>query len=157
MKTEKEVFFPLSQYSKELFQFRDVDADSYSALALAFIGDSVYELMIRSIVLNQYNTNVNILNRKTSMLAKATTQAKMLHLLVDSGILREREIQVYKRGRNAKSATPAKHATIQEYRTATGLEALFGWLYLKGEHERMEELMKLGLDYLKNSEGDKKQ
>ncbi|MGN0298577.1 MAG: Mini-ribonuclease 3 [Lachnospiraceae bacterium] len=146
MDSEKKqaVFFPMSEYSKKLFELKQVDINTYSPLALAFIGDSVYELMIRTLVLNQHNTNVNILNKKKSMLVKAAAQAQMAYLLMP--YLTEQEQQVFKRGRNAKSGTSAKNASIQDYRVATGLEALFGWLYLSGEHTRALELLKLGLD-----------
>lgn len=155
MEVVREVIFPFSEKSKELFQLRTVDADSYSPLALAFMGDNVYELIIRTVVLNRYNTNVNKLNQKTSHLAKASTQARMVRLLLENDYLTEEEIRVYKHGRNAKSATVAKHATISEYRMATGLEALLGWLYLCGAHGRILEIVKQGLDYLCEDEEKK--
>lgn len=151
-KEVREVMFPMSEKSKELFHLKTVDVNSYSPLALAFMGDNVYELVIRTLVLNQSNTNVNKLNQKTSHLAKAGTQARMVQFLLDSDYLTENEAAVYRRGRNAKSSTMAKNATISEYRMATGLEALLGWLYLSGEHVRILEVMRQGLEYLHREE-----
>lgn len=115
-----------------------------SPLVLAFIGDSIYDLMIKTYVLDRKgNMPVNKINRFTSALVKAETQSKMIGLI--EPLLSEEEEAVYKRGRNAKSYTTAKNATIGDYRRATGLEALFGYLYLSGRYERLSELVKAAL------------
>lgn len=131
-------------YVKETFDLKANDAGMYSPLVLAYIGDAVYELIIRTIIVNRGNCPVNQMHKKSSSLVKAGAQAEMIHLIMDE--LTEKEHAVYKRGRNAKSATAAKNATIQDYRTATGFEALVGYLYLNGEKERLIELVALALE-----------
>lgn len=134
----------LEEYLTEEFQLKEVDAASYSPLTLAYIGDGIFDLVIRTVVVNRGNKQVNKLHRETSSLVKAGTQSEMIKALLEE--LTEEESQVYKRGRNANSVTMAKNATMSEYRNATGLEALMGFLYLKGDWERMIHLIKLGLD-----------
>ena len=131
---------------REVFELKDVDADSYSPLTLAYIGDCVYELTIRTLLVNKGNAPVNKLNKKASDLAKAPTQSKMISMLVENELLTEDELAVYKRGRNAKSFSTAKNATVSDYRRATGFEALMGWLYLRGESRRALEIIKLAFD-----------
>lgn len=133
---------------REVFEMKDVDADSYSPLTLAYMGDCVYELTIRTLLVNKGNAPVNKLNKKSSDLAKAPTQSKMINLLVEDGFLTEEENAVYKRGRNAKSFSTAKNATVSDYRRATGFEALIGWLYIKGESKRALEIIKYAFDRL---------
>lgn len=120
------------------------DSGMYSPLALAYLGDGVYELMIRTRVVSHGNMPVNKMNRKTASLVKAPAQAAMIRLLEPE--LTDEEHAVFKRGRNAKSATTAKNATVIDYRMATGFEALVGYLYLEGRFERLEELVSHGLE-----------
>lgn len=133
---------------REVFELKSVDADSYSPLTLAYIGDCVYELTNRTLLVNKGNAPVNKLNKKASELAKAPTQSRMISMLVENELLTETELAVYRRGRNAKSFSTAKNATVSDYRRATGFEALIGWLYLKGESERALEIIKLAFDKL---------
>ena len=133
---------------REVFELKSVDADSYSPLTLAYIGDCVYELTIRTLLVNKGNAPVNKLNKKASELAKAPTQSRMISMLVENELLTEAELAVYRRGRNAKSFSTAKNATVSDYRRATGFEALIGWLYLKGESERVLEIITLAFDKL---------
>lgn len=123
----------------------EVDADTYSPLTLAYIGDAIYEIVIRTMVVAKSNMQVNKLHKKSSSLVNAATQADIIKFLMDSNELTDREVAVYKRGRNAKSFTKAKNASVIDYRMATGFEALMGYLYLKGESVRMMELIKKGL------------
>lgn len=113
-----------------------------SPLNLAFLGDAVYEVVIRTLVLAEANAPVNKLNAKARQFVKAETQAVFMHTLLESKVLTQEEIGIYKRGRNAKSYTSAKNASLADYRTATGLEALIGFLYLEGQTERLLELIK---------------
>ena len=129
---------------KATFHTPDINADQYSPLNLAYMGDCAYEIVIRTLLLHKGNTHVDRLNRRASNLAKATTQSQMVGVIQEH--LTEEELSVYKRGRNAKSYTSAKNASINDYRRATGFEALIGWLYLKGNFERMTELIKLGFE-----------
>ena len=142
---EKLMTNEFEQYVMEALQLKPMsNAGMYSPLVLAYIGDGVYELIVRTIVVNHGNCPVNQMHRKSSSLVKAASQAEMIHLIMED--LTPEEQAVYKRGRNAKSATAAKNATIQDYRTATGFEALVGYLYLNGEKERLIELVSLALE-----------
>lgn len=132
---------------KQAFLLPDVDPAGYSPLTLAYIGDCVYEMMIRSRLVFAGNAPVNRLNRKASGLAKAGTQAAIIESLSD--LLTEEEAAVYKRGRNAHPHTRAKNATVGDYRKATGFEALIGYLYLGQRFDRLTELVKQGLDRVK--------
>jgi len=116
----------------------------YSPLVLAYVGDAVYEIMIRTKVVNGGSVQVNKLHKHSASLVKAETQAKMITALLEE--LTEEEIAVYKRGRNAKSYTMAKNASMKDYRMATGFEALIGFLYLAEQHERLAELVSHGLE-----------
>lgn len=129
---------------QEKLRLKKMDPDTYSPLALAYMGDAVYEIIIRTLVMNRGNMQVNKLHKKSSGLVKATTQAAMARLLEEE--LTEDEIAVFKRGRNAKSMTSAKNASVIDYRLATGLEALTGYLYLTGQYERLLELVSSGLE-----------
>lgn len=123
-----------------------MDIQTYSPLTLAYIGDDVYDLIVRTVVVERGNRAANGLHKTTSKLVKAETQAKMIEALMDC--LSDREKSVYRRGRNAKSYTSAKNASIGDYRKATGLEALIGYLYLSDETDRILELMKAGFEAL---------
>lgn len=133
----------LLPYLIEQFELPRVDINTYSPLVLAYIGDGIYDIIIRTIVTAQGNTQPNKLHKRTSSLVKAATQSEMMEKLMDS--LTEEEVRIYKRGRNAKSPTMAKNATMSEYRRATGFEALMGYLYLTGDYKRLVDLIKLGL------------
>lgn len=147
---EKSVGFEFDSYMQEVFQMKEVDVHSYSPLTLAYIGDSIYDLIIKSLVINQGNRQVNKLHKETSMYVQASTQSLMMRAMQEE--LTEEEHAVYKRGRNAKSVSPAKNQSITDYRRATGFEALLGYLYLKNEWKRMLDLVKIGLDSLKEKE-----
>ena len=136
----------IDAYIKEQFDIGEVDIRTYSPLAFAYIGDGIYDLVIRSIVVGRGNTKVNDLHHRTSMIVRAHTQAEMIEKLLP--FLTEEEQDVYRRGRNAKSYTVAKNATVTDYRKATGFEALMGYLYLQDDFKRIVELVKLGLDCL---------
>lgn len=131
---------------KEGLRLKEADAASYSPLVLAYLGDAVYELAIRTLVVNEGNRQVNKMHRETASLVKAGAQAEFLKLIEEA--LTPEELSVYRRGRNAKSVTMAKHATMKDYRMATGFEALMGYLYLTGRLGRMAELLGMGLEKL---------
>ena len=119
-----------------------VDVKSLSPLVLAYVGDAVYEIMARLYTLSSGNQPVNKLNRKTRAVANAKAQAEMYFRI--RPLLTEEEGAVFHRGRNANSHTSAKNADIIDYRHATGLEAVFGYLYLSGQRERAVELFRAG-------------
>lgn len=117
------------------------DVKMLSPLQLAYIGDAVYELFIRSYLISTQNIPVNELHKEAVKYVKAKAQADILHSLEDT--LTEEEWSVVKRGRNAKSGTVPKNANLIDYKYATGFEALIGYLYLLARHERVRELFKV--------------
>ena len=133
----------LSSRIRELFGLKEVDMKAYSPLTLAYIGDAAYELVIRTMVVEKGNRQASQLHRITTSYVKAQAQAAMIEALEPE--LTEEELAIYKRGRNAKSYTSAKNASILDYRKATGLEALIGYLYLSGREERVLFLIKEGI------------
>lgn len=135
---------------REIFQLQEVDIKEYSPLTLAYIGDAVYDLVIRTLVVNKGNQQVQKLHRETVTMVQASAQARMITALNDC--LTDEEHAVYKRGRNAKSVSPARNQSVSDYHKATGFEALMGYLYLKREWKRMLELIKIGLNALENEE-----
>ena len=141
---EKSVKWEFDTYMQELFQMKEVDIKEYSPLTLAYIGDSIYDLIIKSLVVNEGNRQVQKLHKETSMRVQASAQSKMMRAIQEH--LTEEEHAVFKRGRNAKSVSPAKNQSITDYRRATGFEAFMGYLYLKKEWKRMLELVKIGLE-----------
>ena len=128
---------------KELFHLEDPDLRSYSPLTLAYIGDGVYELIIRTILVKKGNCPVNRLHKKASSLVKAGAQSAIMEVIEEK--LTPEELSVYRRARNAHSPTMAKHATMADYRRATGFEALMGYLYLKEDYTRMLTLVRMGI------------
>lgn len=135
-----------SEIVSESLSLQKRETNSYSPLALAYIGDAVYELFIRTKVMNRGSTQVNNMHKKSARLVNAGTQAQIIRMLIEGEELTEEETAIYKRGRNAKSTTTAKHATVVDYRTATGFEALCGYLYLEGRLERLVKLVGIGLE-----------
>lgn len=131
------------QFIQKEFEVEKRDIRTYSPLTLAYIGDGVFDLIIRSVVVGNGNTSPNNLHKHTSQIVKAPTQAAMVDALED--VLTEEEADVYRRGRNAKSHSVAKNASVGDYRKATGFEALIGYLYLDGRMERIMELVKLAV------------
>lgn len=129
-----------------LFSLKKTPAALYSPLVLAYMGDGIYEMVIRTIIVGQGNRPVNKLHREAASFVKASAQARMLHLIEEE--LTEEEKGIFRRGRNATSHTMAKNATVADYRQATGFEALMGFLYLEGRQERLLELIYLGLKRL---------
>lgn len=129
---------------KEVFPCPEQDIRTYSPLALAYIGDGVYELVVRTIVVEQANRASNDLHRMSVRYVKAESQAKMIDAL--KPFLTEEESDVFRRGRNASPHTVAKNATRRDYHRATGFEALMGYLYLTGQGERMLSLIKQGME-----------
>ena len=125
------------------FKIEDVDINTYSPLTLAFIGDCVFDLVIRSVIVCRANRQPNKLHKLKANVVKAQTQSEMAKALMED--MTEEEGAVYKRGRNAHSFSSAKNASIQDYRRATGLEALVGYLYLLNRSDRILELISLGL------------
>ncbi len=129
---------------KRDFACREIDIRTYSPLTLAYIGDAIYDLVIRTIVVERGNTSANNLHKKTVRYVNAAAQAQMIEALQEE--LSEEERTIYKRGRNAKSYTTAKNASVIDYRKATGFEALCGYLYLTGRQERLLALIRTAIE-----------
>ncbi|MCJ7856592.1 ribonuclease III [Lachnospiraceae bacterium NSJ-143] len=127
-----------------LNRFKDIPAKQLSPLVLAYIGDAVFEIIVRTMVVSEGNAPVNILHKKASAVVKAKTQAQIYFNI--EGMLSEEEYAVLKKGRNAKSFTMPKNADVSDYRHATGVEALFGYLYLINRLDRAMELFSAGFD-----------
>lgn len=137
----------LNSYLKERFNLDNVDIRTYSPLTLAYIGDAIYDVVIRTMLVDNGNTSVNNLHRRASAYVKATTQSKLVAAIMDD--LTENEKDIYRRGRNSKPHTKAKNASTREYLEATGFEAVVGYLYLQDDWDRMTDLIKLGLEKTK--------
>ncbi|MDE7325545.1 MAG: ribonuclease III [Lachnospiraceae bacterium] len=137
---------PLSDMVRAVYGLGQKDIRTYSPLALAYIGDAIYDLVIRTMLVARGNSQVNKLHKKASGFVKAAAQKQAMEVI--EPLLTPQEHSYYKRGRNAKSFTTAKNASILEYRVATGFEALMGFLYLTGQMERLMELIKYGTDAL---------
>lgn len=117
---------------------KELDPRQFSPLNLAFIGDCVYEMLVRLYLVRQANRPVNELHRESVKYVSAKAQTAAFAKI--EPMLTEEELAVYKRGRNAKTGHQPKSASVSEYHCATGVEALFGYLYLKGEDARMKAL-----------------
>lgn len=150
---EKSVGFDWESYMRSEFGMKEVNIDSYSPLTLAYIGDSVYDLIIKSLVINEGNKQVKKLHQETCRMVQASAQSEMMRVI--QGVLTEEEHAVYRRGRNAKSVSPARNQSLTDYRRATGFEALMGWLYLKSDWKRIIDLVKIGLTHLEEMDAAK--
>ena len=120
---------------------KDVDPRQLSPLNLAFVGDCVYEMLVRETLVCDANRPVNDLHRESVKYVSAAAQTEAFAKMKDS--LTEEETAQFKRGRNAKTGHSPKSATDAQYHTATGVEALFGYLYLSGRIDRIRELFNL--------------
>lgn len=139
---------------RALFQMKEVDIRTYSPLTLAYIGDAIYDLVVRTVIVERGNTSVNRLHHYVIEYVKAPAQAMLADELLP--YLTEEEQEILRRGRNAKPYTKARNATMSEYKKATSMEALVGYLYLTGQEERLLMLMKLGMERIeagRNTDG----
>lgn len=119
----------------------DRNINSIPTLNLAFIGDGVYDLLVREHLVKNSSAHVGELNKLKVSMVNCKSQAEYVRLLADE--LTDEEAEIYKRGRNTKVNSASKHSSLSDYHAATGLETLFGWLYLKGRTERINELFTL--------------
>ena len=124
-----------------LFYNEEINPKNYGPLVLAYIGDTVYDLFVRTRIIARGNRHVTDMHKEAVGYVKAHAQALSAHALEKE--LTEEEMLIYKWGRNAKSNTSPKNADIIDYRTATGFETLIGYLYLKDETDRLTSLLEL--------------
>ncbi len=136
------------EYLEEKFQLSQIKLNQYSPLVLAYIGDAVYEMIIRTMVVYEGNTQVNRMHKKSKDFVKASAQANIYYSIEE--LLTEQEIEVFKRGRNAKTSTKAKNASLNDYKAATGFETLIGYLYLNKEHKRIIDIVAEGVKRCSN-------
>ena len=136
----------LNKYLNDKFGIEGKDIRTYSPLTLAYIGDAIFDVVIRSILVNKGNTAVNKLHKRASDIVKAGTQSAFIKVLMDD--LTEEEADIYRRGRNSKPHTKAKNATTMDYLDATGFEAVVGYLYLTDNMDRACELVSMGIEKL---------
>lgn len=127
-----------------------VDIRLYSPQALAFLGDAVYEILVRERIVHRANMPVNKLHLQAVEQVRASYQSKAYAVV--EPVLTEEELAALKRGRNISSIKPPRNGTMQDYRRATGLECLFGYLYLKGEIQRINELFLMIEEHLEQGE-----
>lgn len=129
---------------RKTFPGKQQDVRTYSPLTLAYIGDAVYEVIVRTVVVERANRPANALHHITVEYVSAGAQSRIIQALMEE--LTEEEQAVYRRGRNSKPHTTAKNASLSDYLKATGFEAVIGYLYLTGQMGRALELVKLGIE-----------
>ena len=146
---EKSIEFGFEHYIQKIPGMSEIDAKECSPLVLAYIGDCVFDLIIKTMAAGRGNRPVHKLHEETSRYAQSFMMRSMQEHLT------EEEHAIYRRGRNSRTVSPAKNQSITDYRRATGFEALIGYLYLRREYERLTELVALGLESMENNEGSK--
>ena len=118
-----------------------VDVNLINGIALAFEGDAVYSMYIRKHLIFQGMTKPNKLHQAATRYVSAKAQASLIAMMLEEDLLKEKEVEIYKRGRNTNSHTKAKNADVVTYRMSTGFEAVMGYLHMTGQIERLEELI----------------
>ncbi len=126
----------------------DMDPGLLSPLNLAFVGDTVFDLMVKERLISRGNRPVGKLHRECAEIVCAAGQARAAKII--ESLIDEKETEIFKRGRNAKVGHKPKNANEADYHAATGFEALIGWLYLSGNFERLKELIELILSEFEN-------
>ena len=118
------------------------EAKNYSSLTLAFLGDSVFEILVRQKIILNGDMKIDKLHDKKISIVCANFQSKAIQSILELNILSDDELAIFKRGRNSKCHAP-KNVNVMDYRFATGLESLFGYLYLIGDINRIDELFSI--------------
>lgn len=132
---------------------RKNDVDQLNALALAYMGDAVYEQSIREHLLRSGRAKPNILHRQSTTFVSAKAQAVVLKRLTEENFLTEAELAIMRRGRNAKSGSVPKNTDVQTYNFSTAFEAVLGWLYLKEEQARVDEIISYAIEIVEELGG----
>lgn len=133
------------------FNIKREDLNTYSPLVLAYAGDAVYELYIRTLLIGRGNAPVHKLHRQSITYVKAKAQSDTIHNLME--MLTPEEQDIVRRGRNAKSGTIPKNADVTDYKYATGFESLLGYLYLKGDYTRLLEVLMISVEQNNDAQG----
>jgi ribonuclease-3 family protein len=132
-----------------------VNANQLNSLALAYVGDAVYEIYVRRHLLQSGKVKPNHLHREGTKYVSAKAQCQVLFRMMDENLLSEEELAVVMRGRNAKSGTVPKNTDVQTYHYSTAFEALMGFLYLTEEIKRLEELILKSFSFVEEKKGGK--
>ncbi|WP_449622219.1 Mini-ribonuclease 3 [Robertmurraya sp. Marseille-Q9965] len=119
----------------------NLDVKQLNSLALAYMGDAVFEVYVREHLLQNGKVRPNLLHKEATKYVSAKAQASIIRYMLDEQLLKDEEVAVVMRGRNAKSGTVPKNTDVQTYRYGTAFEALIGYLYLLKREERLEELI----------------
>ena len=128
------------------------EAPDLSPLALAYVGDSIYDFRVRDYLCRRYQINLNRVNSRKTKLVCAKAQSDLMGFLIEEKLLTEEELSLYRRARNHKSQSHSKNSSIADYRRATGFEALLGYLYYAGKISRLISLVEQGLEHLLEQE-----
>ncbi|WOV87311.1 Mini-ribonuclease 3 [Sporosarcina oncorhynchi] len=136
----------------DLYTLRDMDVKQLNALALAYMGDAVYEQAIREHLLRSGRVKPNTLHREATKYVSAKAQAACVRLMQSNGFLSEEEEAVLRRGRNAKSGSVPKNTDVVTYNYSSGFEAVIGYLYLLGRQDRVKEIIGITIDFIENPE-----
>lgn len=137
------------QYQKTL------DVKQLNSLALAYMGDAIFEVYVREHLLQSGKVKPHLLHKEATHYVSAKAQASMIHYLLEHSLLTDEEVAVVMRGRNAKSGTVPKNTDVQTYRYGTAFEALMGYLYLLKREERLDELVHLVFEMVNKQKGGK--
>ena len=124
------------------------DTPELSPLALAYVGDSIYDFRVRDYLCRRYQENLNRVNSRKTKLVCAKAQSDLMGFLIEEKLLTEEELSVYRRARNHKSQSHSKNSSITDYRRATGFEAFLGYLYYAGKISKLISLVEKGLEHL---------
>ncbi len=124
-----------------MYNLRDIDVKQLNALALAYMGDAVYEQAVREHLLRSGRVKPNVLHKEATSYVSAKSQAAVVKMMQQSGFMTEEEEAVMRRGRNAKSGSVPKNTDVVTYNYSSGFEAVVGWLYLLGRTERVVEFI----------------
>ncbi|WP_099975152.1 MULTISPECIES: Mini-ribonuclease 3 [Lactobacillaceae] len=131
-----------------------VNVKQLNGVTLAYLGDAVYEVLIREYLISQNFVKVNDLQRKATHFVSAKAQASLINLMLEEGILTEEEERVYKNGRNSKKYTKAKNTSVVTYHMSTGFEAVYGYLDVTEQKDRIKELTNWCIKKVEGGETD---
>lgn len=136
-------------------QLRDIDVKQLNALALAYMGDAVYEQVIREHLLRMGKVKPHVLHKEATRYVSAKSQASVIKSMQQTGFLSEEEEGVMRRGRNAKSGSVPKNTDVVTYNYSSGFEAVLGYLYLLRQHDRIAEFVQEAIRIIEEQEGEK--
>lgn len=131
-----------------MYVLRDIDVKQLNALALAYMGDAVYETAVREHLLRSGRVKPNVLHREATKYVSAKSQAKVIQYMVQVDFLTEEELAVMRRGRNAKSGSVPKNTDVGTYKSSSAFEAVIGYLHLLGRTERVQQIIEASIRFI---------